>query len=109
MYHTFFYGPFADEAAVIDAIRALDLADPFWDYDCFAISRGDPNCTDYSKLPYVTQEERERIEAARERPPAPLIREAPHLARETVDETNARYRREEDEEYDRRNASDRPR
>lgn len=65
MYHEYFYGPFADEAALVSGLKKLDTAAPYWDYDCFAITKGDPTVTDYSKLPYVTGPDRARIEAAR--------------------------------------------
>lgn len=66
MYHEFFYGPFQTEHELVEALRTLDKADPMWDYDCFAIFRGDPNSTDWvGGLPFVSDEERERIEAAR--------------------------------------------
>ncbi len=69
MFHTFFYGPFATEADVTEALRTLDRADPMWDYDCFAIHRGDPDSTNWaSGLPFITNEERRRIEAARHAP-----------------------------------------
>ena len=66
MFHTFFFGPFKSEEELVRALQALDKADPMWDYDCFCIHRGDPNSTDWvSGLPFVSQEERARIEAAR--------------------------------------------
>lgn len=69
MFHEFFYGPFADEAALVAALRTLDRVDPMWDYDCFAIHRGDPASKDWvTGLPFVTDVERERIEAARRAP-----------------------------------------
>jgi hypothetical protein len=40
MYHTFFYGPFDDEEAVIRAIVTLGRADPYWDDDGRAILWG---------------------------------------------------------------------
>lgn len=72
MYHTFFYGPFPNEAAVVAALQTLDKADPMWDYDCFAIHYGDPDTKDYVHgFRFVTHEQRERIEQAR-RPDAKL-------------------------------------
>lgn len=66
MFHEFFYGPFADEAAVVAALKTLDKADPMWDYDCFAIHYGDPDTTDYvDGFRFVGREMRARIEAAR--------------------------------------------
>jgi hypothetical protein len=66
MFHTFFYGPFADEAAVGAALRILDKADPMWDYDAFCIHYGDPKSDNWvTGLPFVSHEQRERIEAMR--------------------------------------------
>ena len=73
MFHTFFYGPFQTEAELVEALRTLDRVDPMWDYDCFAIHKGDPTSRDWvNGLPFVSHEDRERIEAARRAPsPAP--------------------------------------
>ena len=66
MFHEFFYGPFKTEAELVAALRMLDQADPMWDYDCFAIYYGDPKATDWvSGLPFVSGEQRGRIEAER--------------------------------------------
>jgi len=40
MFHTFFWGPFKDEQAVIGAIKILDETDPCWDYNPFCIIYG---------------------------------------------------------------------
>lgn len=67
MYHTFFYGPFKTEAELVEALRTLDKADPMWDYDPFCIHKGDPTSTDWvGGLPFVSDEDRKRIEAARQ-------------------------------------------
>lgn len=72
MYHEFFYGPFADEAAIVAALKTLDQADPYWDYDCFAIHYGNPNARDYGKdLRYVSTDQRQKIETARKATSAP--------------------------------------
>lgn len=66
MYHTFWYGPFASEDDVAAALRTLDAADEYWDYDCFAIHYGVADMKDAINDPvYVTQEAREKIESAR--------------------------------------------
>ena len=66
MFHEFFYGPFKTEDELVAALKTLDAKDPMWDYDCFAIHRGDPDATDWvTGLPFVTPEERKRIEAKR--------------------------------------------
>ena len=67
MFHSFFYGPFADDAAVIAALRTLDDADPYWDYDSFAIHYGaDPLPADYvGGFRFVTPEQRAAIEKGR--------------------------------------------
>ena len=67
MFHTFFYGPFKDEEAVVQALKTLDKADEYWDYDCFCIVYGaNPLPKDYvGGFPFVDHEMRERIEKAR--------------------------------------------
>lgn len=40
LYHEFFWGPFKDEQAVIDAVKVLDKADEYWDYDPFCVIHG---------------------------------------------------------------------
>lgn len=66
MFHEFFYGPFADEAAVSGAIAELDAAHPMWDYDCFAIHYGNPDAKDYvNDFKFIPHEMREHIEMRR--------------------------------------------
>ncbi len=66
MYHTFWWGPFAGEAEVADALKKLDTAEPMWDYDCFAIHYGVANLKDAVNDPvYVSHAARERIEELR--------------------------------------------
>lgn len=66
MYHEFWYGPFADESAVVAALRQLDEAEPMWDYDCFSIHYGVANMKDAMRDPvYVTRTVRDRILVAR--------------------------------------------
>jgi len=69
VYHTFFWGPFKDEQAVIKAIKALDKADPYWDYDSFCIIYGaSPLPKDFvGGFPFVDDEMRSRIENSREK------------------------------------------
>ena len=48
MFHTFFWGPFDDEQAVVDAMAALDATDPMWDDNPWTLVRGmNPLPTDY--------------------------------------------------------------
>lgn len=67
MYCTFFYGPFQDEASLIEAIKKLDDSDPYWDYDLFCIHYGkSPLPSDYiNGFNFVDNDMRNRIEAAR--------------------------------------------
>lgn len=67
LYHEFFWGPFADEVAVIAAVCALDKADSYWDYDPFCIHYGaDPLPKDFVfGFSFVDAAFRERVEAAR--------------------------------------------
>lgn len=69
MYHTFFWGPFNDEQAVIEAINILDAADAYWDYEPFCIIYGaNPLPIDFvGGFPAVEQSIRDRIFAARKR------------------------------------------
>lgn len=65
-YDGFFYGPFKNEGELVAALRTLDKVDPQWDEYGFHIHRGDPTSDDWvNKLPFVTVDDRERIEAAR--------------------------------------------
>lgn len=66
MYKEFFWGPFNDEKAVIDAIKILDTADPHWDYEPFCIIYGaDPLPDDFVfGFPFVSKDMKERILAA---------------------------------------------
>lgn len=67
MYHEFFWGPFADEAEVVRALRTLDAAEPMWDYDPFCMVFGaNPLPSDYvNGFRSVSQEIRKRVEAGR--------------------------------------------
>jgi len=68
LYHEFFWGPFADEAALTAAVIALDKADPYWDYDPFCIIYGaDPLPSDFVfGFKRASDELRARLEKARE-------------------------------------------
>ena len=63
LYRPFFLGPFESEDAVIAAIKQLDEADPYWDYDPSSIIRGaNPLPTDYvGGFPFIEDEVRTRI------------------------------------------------
>jgi len=67
LYHEWFWGPFKDEQALIDAIKILDKVDLYWDYDPFCIIYGsNPLPTDYVYgFKIVSNEVRERIESSR--------------------------------------------
>jgi hypothetical protein len=67
MYHEFFWGPFDDESAVIEALKTLDVADSYWDYDPFCMIYGaDPLPKDYVfGFESVPKETRVRIETQR--------------------------------------------
>jgi hypothetical protein len=66
MYHTFFFGPFKDEAEVIAAVKELNKQDSMWDYDCYCVIYGmNPLPKDYVfGFPSVPSEMRRRIDAA---------------------------------------------
>lgn len=68
-YRTFFWGPFKDEQAVIDAIKHLDKINPMWDYDPFCLIYGsDPLPEDYVfGFRFLDDEMKERIYKARKR------------------------------------------
>ena len=67
-FYEWFWGPFRDEAEVIAALRKLDAADSYWDYEPFCMIYGaDPLPEDYVYgFRSVPDEIRRRIEAARE-------------------------------------------
>lgn len=67
MFHEYFWGPFADEAALTSAVLALDKADSYWDYDPFCIIYGaDPLPKDFVfGFKFADDALRARLEAAR--------------------------------------------
>jgi hypothetical protein len=67
LYHTFFWGPFKDAQAVIDAINHLDEVNPYWDYDPFCIIYGaNPLPEDFVfGFQSIEDEMKERIRANR--------------------------------------------
>lgn len=67
LFREWFWGPFKDEQALIDAIKILDKFDPHWDEDPFCIIYGsNPLPTDYVfGFKSVSGEVRERIESSR--------------------------------------------
>ena len=70
LYHTFFWGPFDDEQAVISAQRALDKVKPHWDDNPFCTIYGaDPLPEDFIfGFESVPDETKQRIEKSRRFP-----------------------------------------
>ena len=67
MYQSFFFGPFATEEELVEAMKRLDAWDNMWDYDCFGIVYGaNPLPKDLAfGLPFVDKDMRDRIIANR--------------------------------------------
>lgn len=65
LYHTFFWGPFYSEDEVSKAIKTLDKADSYWDYDPFCVIYGaDPLPDDFVfGFKFVEDETKARIKA----------------------------------------------
>lgn len=67
MFREFFFGPFADLAAVGNAMSELDAKDDCWDYDGVCVIYGkNPLPEDFVYgFDFVTKKEREKIELIR--------------------------------------------